>query len=210
MLLKELNEEEAKIYKHIRKKITECIKQNSDDYFDLEEFIGRGVSRVVYSLGDRYVLKYNRRYSAFGSNKTEFDFFNSLYEKGEKISSYFAKPVYISHNEKFMIMEKMETTLSQFCHMNKLNYALVEEVEMKVKNIKREIRDSGLSVNDLHEKNIMLDKNGEIKIVDYASNSLATSSENSDFSDYSTFYSDSSCRTSTEQVIFSFNIFSRY
>ncbi|WP_294351762.1 hypothetical protein [uncultured Clostridium sp.] len=72
------------------------------------KYIGEGSSRIVYDLGNRYVLKVAKNSAGIAQNKSEY-----------KISSYdetnlFAKIVLVDDDFKFVIMEKATKLYSMY------------------------------------------------------------------------------------------------
>lgn len=145
-----LTKNEIKVYREIE----EAIKENKRIQYAL---LGRGISRSVYALSDRYVLKVERGQDS--CNLAEF----IVYSKHKKtMSDSLAEVVFISKDFKLLIMERLEVTVAR-CHG-------VGDILKRYCDLKFDVsRKTGIT--DIHDSNVMVAQDGKImKVIDYGFN----------------------------------------
>jgi len=142
------------------------VKNKDNDYLgDMPNYIGRGCARYVFSLNEDYVLKYQKNITVFcGGNREEYNLYQSLKKEKNSFIKYFAEPVFISKDGKFLIMEKMEMTMEDVNRGDSEDRTEILEENQKIVSILEE----KFGIKDLHSENTMINKYKKIKVVDYA------------------------------------------
>ena len=129
---------------------------------DIEEYkyIGKGSGRVVYDLGNGYVVKVAINNKGFAQNKIEYNL--SSYDE----SGIFAKIVSSSNNFKYIIMEKAEKIKNLIPVRNYFNVKNNKQL-FQTKFIKEISSKYNLSTADLKRPSSWGLINGVPKIIDY-------------------------------------------
>jgi len=146
-------------YREIKKMVNEC----NGEYYNLPYYIGSGISRVVFDLGN-YIVKYQYSYNNEQLNKQEMTAYRIGVKNG--VSDLLAKPIYTSPDYKWMIMEKMQSTVSDALK-NSLNDTERKKIIGEYEYVKKKLKLALPKSSDLHRGNVMINKVGEMKAVDY-------------------------------------------
>lgn len=150
------------------KRILSGIKRGKGDIEDL--YLAGGSTRIVYSLSERYVLKFQDSYrqenlERFGGNLEEFQFYQDLAEPDRDM---FATPLFISKNGIYLIMEKLMFTVEEFEHYSEECDDAMSEDEWFQTYEELSCMAVDCGVHDVHVQNVMINGSGVFKVVDYA------------------------------------------
>ncbi|MBT2710390.1 hypothetical protein J7I91_20830 [Pseudomonas sp. ISL-84] len=115
------------------------------------KLLGYGHSRMVYDMGNGYVLKVATSEWGISGNKTEFELFT---KSPPEIRNHLC-PV-IQHGHGWIIMEKMPVNVPDHSrYQNSIN------------QMRTTFTSHGLTPKDIRRANLALSKDGVIKVIDY-------------------------------------------
>jgi hypothetical protein len=116
------------------------------------QILGSGKTRIVYDLGNGYVLKVAISKRGLKSNQTESHLYNGY---SARLRKYLC-PV-VESGEGWIIMKKMNRLLE-----------LTERYERKLPRIKRKFKKAGVKARSLRSKNLAVYRH-RLMVIDYGS-----------------------------------------
>lgn len=121
--------------------------------------LGEGVSRRVYDLGDRTVLKVCHSPNSFaGNNLSEWNSWQTV--KDTEYASSFAECIAIAPDGRWMVQRAIDQTFDSLGYDRWREWWQEEGKEIEAR----------FGISDLHPGNVGLDFNGNVVICDYAMN----------------------------------------
>jgi len=149
-------------YKSIAEELAKLDRGASKQKLKRFKFNGGKISGstrdVFFSMCGRYVYKLG----CPSANKLEYVIYNGL--KGSPYSSLFAKIYYLSENGRVVVQERCEDFPTIFTFP--VECMLMQYLENEL-DFERKFGIVGVSIKDLHNRNLGLTKIGMLKIIDY-------------------------------------------
>lgn len=116
-----------------------------------KQVIGEGFSRIVYDLGNGYVLKVAKTEKAIKYNNREIRMYKSC---PSPVRKHLAN--IIDHGRSWLIMKKYD-----------LEFPESEEYARKLHQLKSDFRKNEITPSDIKRENLRLGHDGKIMVIDY-------------------------------------------
>ncbi|MCZ8517198.1 hypothetical protein O9H85_33590 [Paenibacillus filicis] len=116
-----------------------------------KQVFGEGASRIVYDLGNGYVLKVAKSKKAIKYNKREIRIYKSV---PSTIKKHLAEIIH--YGRSWLIMKKYDR-----------KFPKSRQYVSKLNTLKSKFRKNGITPFDITRDNLRLNTSGKIKVIDY-------------------------------------------